>query len=56
MVESEEREEEWRSGLIIYTKVVMVLSGTYKYNPYEAKTTVLEASLLLKKKQHSQNH
>jgi len=26
MVEREEREEEWRGGLIIYTKVVMVLN------------------------------
>lgn len=56
MVESEKREEEWRGGLIICTNVVMVLLSTYKYNPYEAKTVVLEASLLLKKKQHSPNH
>ena len=56
MVESEGREEGWRGGLIIYTKDVMVLLGTYKYNLQEAKTVVLEASLLLKKKRHSQNH
>ena len=55
MVESEGREEEWRGGLIIYTKDVMVLLGTYKYNLQEAKTVVLEASLLLKKKRHTKS-
>lgn len=56
MVESEEREERVEGSLII-CKVVMVLSGTYKCSTtYEAKTTVLGVKLLLKKKQHSQNH